>query len=130
MPQQRPTGLIMDYGGVLDGGPRLLDYARRARAAGIRTAVFSGGHAVPDECHDVFEAVLLGAVGGARKPAPEAFAAAAAALGLPPRACVVVDDAAVNVRGAAAAGAIGVRHDDPGSTLAELEILLGVPARG
>lgn len=129
MPEQgRPTGLIVDYGGVLDEGPLLLDYARRARAAGIRTAVFSGGHAVPDECHDGFDVVLLGAVGGARKPAPAAFAAAASELGLAPGACVVVDDLAVNVRGAAAAGAIGVQHDDARRTLAELETLLGVPA--
>ncbi|MBW0106962.1 HAD-IA family hydrolase [Pseudonocardia sp. KRD-291] len=123
-----PDGLIVDYGGVLDEGPLLLEYARRARAAGVRTAVFSGGHAVPDECHDVFDLVLLGAVRGARKPSPEAFAAAASELGLPPGRCVVVDDVAVNVRGAVAAGAIGVRHDDAQSTLAELEVLLGVPA--
>ena len=123
-----PGGLIVDYGGVLDEGPLLLAYARRARAAGIRTAVFSGGHAVPDECHDVFDLVLLGAVRGARKPSPEAFAAAASELGLAPGRCVVVDDIAVNVRGAVAAGAIGVRHDDAQTTLAELEVLLGVPA--
>ena len=89
---ERPSGLIVDYGGVLDEGPAVLDYARRARRAGIRTAVFSGGHAVPEECHEVFEVVLLGAVEGARKPAPEAFRAAARALGLPPGSCVVVDD--------------------------------------
>ena len=128
MPEERPGGLIVDYGGVLDEGPLVLEYARRARAAGIRTAVFSGGHAVPDECHEVFETVLLGAVDGARKPSPDAFRAAAAALGLPPGRCVVVDDVPANVRGAAAAGAIGVRHDDADRTLAELEMLLGVPA--
>ena len=132
MPEQnRPIGLILDYGGVLDEGPLLLEYARRARSAGIRTAVFSGGHEVPDEYHEVFDLVLLGAVRGARKPAPEAFAAAAAELGLAPQRCVVVDDIALHVRGAAAAGAIGVHHDDGDAevTLAELETLLGVPAR-
>ncbi|WP_207223654.1 HAD-IA family hydrolase [Pseudonocardia sediminis] len=129
MPEQEtPSGLIVDYGGVLDEGPLVLEYARRARAAGIRTAVFSGGHAVPDECHEVFDLVLLGAVRGARKPSPESFAAAAAELGVPPERCVVVDDIPVNVRGAAAAGAIGVHHDDAYTTLAELETLLGVPA--
>ncbi|MDQ4119405.1 MAG: HAD-IA family hydrolase [Actinomycetota bacterium] len=128
MTDQRPGGLIVDYGGVLDDGPLVLDYARRARAAGVRTAVFSGGHAVPDECVATFELVLLGAVSGARKPAPEAFVNAARALGLPPRRCVVVDDVPVNVRGAAAAGAVGVLHRRPEATLAELEILLGVPA--
>lgn len=124
----RPDGLIVDYGGVLDDGPLVLDYARRARAAGVRTAVFSGGHAVPDECVETFELVLLGAVNGARKPRPEAFANAARALGLSPGRCVVVDDVPVNVRGAAAAGAVGVLHRHPEATLSELEILFGVPA--
>lgn len=121
-------GLILDYGGVLDDGPFLLGYARRARAAGVRTAVFSGGHGVPDECREAVEIVLLGAISGARKPQPEAFANAARALGLPPGDCVVVDDVRANVRGAVAAGAIGVLHTGPETTLSELEILLGVPA--
>ena len=33
------------------------------------------------------------------------------------------------VRGAAAAGAVGVRHTGAETTLGELEVLLGVPAR-
>ncbi len=131
MPQeQRPSGLIVDYGGVLDDGPLVLDFARRARAAGVRTAVFSGGHSVPDDCAETFEVVLLGAAYGARKPSPQAFTNAAGALGLEPRRCVVVDDVPANVRGAAAAGAVGVLHRDPEATLSELEILFGVPASG
>lgn len=124
-------GLIVDYGGVLDepgGGDRLLDYVRRAATAGVRTVLFSGAHAVPDECAAAFGTVLLGAVRGARKPGPDAFAAAAAEAGLAAAECVVVDDLGACVRGAVAAGAVGVRHVDAGTTLAELEILLGVPA--
>ena len=124
-------GLIVDYGGVLDepyGGVRLLDYARRAADAGVRTALFSGAHAVPDECAAAFDAVLLGAVRGARKPSPDAFAAVAAEIGLAAADCVVVDDMGACVRGAAAAGAVGVQHVEVDATLAELELLLGVPA--
>ncbi|ANY07601.1 HAD-IA family hydrolase [Pseudonocardia sp. HH130630-07] len=126
-------GLIVDYGGVLDDpgtGPLLLGYARRAAAAGVRTALFSGAHAVPEDCAAAFGTVLLGAVRGARKPSPDAFAAAAAELGLAAADCVVVDDIGACVRGAAAAGAVGVRHVDAEATLAELEVLLGVPAAG
>ena len=126
-------GLIVDYGGVLDDpadGALLLAYARRAAAAGIRTALFSGAHAVPDEVAAAFGTVLLGAVRGARKPSPDSFAAAAAELGLPAGDCVVVDDMGACVRGAAAAGAVGVRHTGAETTLGELEVLLGVPARG
>lgn len=124
-------GLIVDFGGVLDApgdAGLLLDYARRAGAAGVRTALFSGAHAVPDECAAAFDAVLLGAVRGARKPSPDAFAAVAAEIGLPAGNCVLVDDTGVCVRGAVAAGMVGVRHENAGATLAELEILLGVPA--
>ena len=126
-------GLIVDFGGVLDepgDADLLLDYARRAAAAGVRTALFSGAHAVPDECAGAFDTVLLGAVRGARKPSPDAFAAVAAELGVPTRDCVLVDDTGVCVRGAVAAGMVGVRHENAGATLAELEILLGVAATG
>lgn len=125
-------GLVVDYGGVLDepgGGALLLDYARRAAVAGVRTALFSGAHAVPDDAIAAFGTVLLGAVRGARKPGPDAFTAVAAELGLPPRECVAVDDTGACVRGAVAAGMVGVRHHRAEATLAELEILLGVPAR-
>jgi beta-phosphoglucomutase len=52
------------------------------------------------------------------KPAPDIFLAAAADLGVPPAACVVVEDAPAGVRAAKAGGmgAIGVaRRDDAGS---------------
>ncbi|MHA6792929.1 HAD-IA family hydrolase [Pseudonocardia bannensis] len=117
-------GLIMDYGGVLTDGPELLDIPRRARAAGVRTALLSDAHQVPDGCADLFDVVVLGAAAGARKPDPEAFRRVAALLELAPEQCVVVDDLPVNVRGARAAGAVTIRHEDPGTTVAELEILL------
>lgn len=118
-------GLILDYGGVLTDGPIMAQLPVRARAAGLRVALLSDAHAVPDGLEDRFDAVVLGGRGGARKPDPEAFRRAAALLGLQPGDCVVVDDLPVNVRGAGAAGAVGVRHTDVESTLRELDILLG-----
>jgi hypothetical protein len=41
--------------------------------------------------------------------------------------CVVVDDLPGNVRGARAAGAVAVLHDDTDTTVAEVEILLALP---
>ena len=49
-----------------------------------------------------------------------------AALGLAAKECVVVDDLPRNVRGARAAGAIGVLHDEPDTTVGEVEILLAL----
>jgi HAD superfamily hydrolase (TIGR01509 family) len=55
------------------------------------------------------------------KPAPDIFLEAAARLGIPPSACVVVEDSPLGIRGAAAAGmaavavpdgAVGIAHED------------------
>jgi hypothetical protein len=40
---------------------------------------------------------------------------------------VVVDDLQANIRGAREAGAVGVLHDDPDTTIGEVEILLALP---
>lgn len=122
MPQVR--GLVMDYGGVLTDGPRVCALAGRARAAGLPTALLSDAHAVPPECAELFDVVVLGAVLGVRKPDPEVFRRVAGLLGLAPHECVVVDDLERNIRGARAAGAVAVHHHDADSTVAEVEILL------
>ncbi len=45
---------------------------------------------------------------------------------MPPERCVFVDDIAANVRGAVAAGMVGVHHVETGTTLEELEALFGI----
>jgi HAD superfamily hydrolase (TIGR01509 family) len=117
----------MDYGGVLTDGVDMLDLPRRARAAGWSTALVSDADTVPDAVAELFDVLVLGAAVGARKPDPEVYRRTAALLGLDPQQCVVVDDLPVNVRGARAAGAVGVLHDDPDTTVADVEILLALP---
>jgi putative hydrolase of the HAD superfamily len=120
-------GLILDYGGVLTDGEDMADVPRRARAAGLRLALVSDAHAIPDELREAFDVVVLGATVGARKPDPEVLRRTAELLGLEPGECVVVDDVPVNVRGAAASGAVGVLHSAPEVTLCELGVLLDLP---
>jgi FMN phosphatase YigB (HAD superfamily) len=120
-------GLILDYGGVLTDGEDMADVPRRARAAGLRLALVSDAHAIPDELREAFDVVVLGATVGARKPDPEVFRRTAELLGLEPGECVVVDDVPVNVRGAAASGAVGLLHSAPEVTLCELGVLLDLP---
>jgi putative hydrolase of the HAD superfamily len=118
----------MDYGGVLTDGVAMLDLPRRARAAGQPTALVSDADSVPGAVAELFDVLVLGFAVGARKPDPEVYRRTAELLGLEPEDCVVVDDLARNVRGARAAGAVGVLHDDPDTTVAEVEILLALPA--
>ena len=120
-------GLIMDYGGVLTDGVEMLDLPRRARAAGRPTALVSDADTVPEAVAALFDVLVLGEAVGARKPDPEVYRRTAALLGLEPQDCVVVDDLARNVSGARTAGAIAVLHNDPDTTVAEVEILLALP---
>lgn len=127
MPGVPLRGLIVDYGGVLTDGPDLLDAVRRARARGVSTALLTDAHTVPDEYVGLFDVMALGSALGVRKPDPEVFRRVAARLGLGVEDCVVVDDAAANVRGARDAGAVVIRHRDPATTVAEMDILLDLP---
>jgi len=119
-------GLVMDLGGVLTDGPEVLDLVRRARAVGCPTALVSDAHAVPDDLAVLFDVLVLGPALGVRKPDPEVFRRTAGLLGLGVGECVVVDDLAANVRGARQAGAVVVHHVDPGRTVDEVEVLLGL----
>ena len=118
-------GLLVDYGGVLTDGRDVAAAVRRARAAGIATALVTDANEVPEEVAALFDVVVLGPTLGVRKPDPEVFRRAAVRLGLTPQECVVVDDHLANVRGARAAGAVVVHHTDACATLEELQVLFG-----
>lgn len=128
------TGLVLDYGGVvtdpgeatgMEGEPPIAAVARRARRAGIRTALLSNADAVADhpEWGELFDTVVLSGVVGMAKPDAEIYRLTARRLGVAPQDCVFVDDLRSNVAGAVAAGMVGVHHRSVASTLAELETL-------
>jgi FMN phosphatase YigB (HAD superfamily) len=119
--------LVMDYGGVLTEGAPMLSLPHRARKAGLATALVSDAHAVPEAVARLFDVVVLGGALGVRKPDPEVFRRVAGLLKVAPTECVVVDDLARNVRGATAAGAVGVLHRAVSLTVEEVEILLDLP---
>lgn len=110
---------------------RMIAAVDAARAAGVRTALVSNswGLGVYRRARDVlhrFDAVLISGELGMRKPDPEIFLLAAERVGLPPSACVFVDDLPSNCAAAAALGMAAVRHRSAGETIPELERLLGV----
>jgi epoxide hydrolase-like predicted phosphatase len=131
----RPDGTQVEAVGLLDrafAGMRLssmVDVVRRAREGGVRTALLSNSWGMAYDRSDwdrLFDALVISGEVGLRKPEPEIYRLAAERLGARPEECVFVDDLAVNVRGAAAVGMVGVHHTAVESTVEELETLFGV----
>jgi putative hydrolase of the HAD superfamily len=110
--------------------------ARRLRPV-FRTAVLSNADATLRGrlrelgIHDHFDTILSSAEEGVAKPDAEIYRRAAERVGLPPEACVFVDDAEVNVRAAEALGMRGILYRvDRGQDLAALLAELGVHPDG
>jgi len=110
--------------------PAMYEIIRTLRAAGFSTALLSnswGGDEYPRaDFPALFDAVVISAEVGLRKPEAAIFLLAADALGLDPRECAFVDDVAANVAAAAACGMTGVLHTDPAATAVALAGLFGV----
>jgi putative hydrolase of the HAD superfamily len=109
--------------------PVMVTVVRRAHDAGIRTALLSNSWSMSaydrDAWEQTFDAVVISGEVGMRKPDREIYLHTAAQIGLPAAACVFVDDLAGNVRGAVAAGMVGVHHVSASATVAELAALFG-----
>jgi putative hydrolase of the HAD superfamily len=104
------------------------DLLRRVRRAGLKTAMLSnswGISAYPaDVLAELFDAVVISAEVGMRKPEERIFRHATGLLGLDPAECVFIDDIEANVQAAEALGMTGVLHTDPAATAGRLAELL------
>ncbi|HVY10201.1 MAG TPA: HAD family phosphatase [Mycobacteriales bacterium] len=112
--------------------PAMAAVLRHAKAAGLRTALLSNswGLDYPRESWDeLFDVIVISGEVGMRKPEARIYQHAADKLGLPPEACVFVDDLAPNIRGAEAVGMVGIHHVTPQQTIEQLEGLLGIDLR-
>lgn len=112
--------------------PDMVEVVRRARGHGLRTGLLSNSWGLDyprDGWDGLFDAVVISGEVGMRKPEEGIYRLVAERLGLSTAECVFVDDLRPNVRGAVAAGMVGVHHRDLASTVAELETLLEVPLR-
>jgi putative hydrolase of the HAD superfamily len=117
--------------GAMQPDEAMVDGVRAARRAGVRTAMLSNSWG--DDRYDrvmlaeLFDAWVISAEVGLRKPDPEIYELAAERLGLPPEACVFVDDLPGNLKPARAIGMATVVHrGDAEATLREVGELLGV----
>jgi putative hydrolase of the HAD superfamily len=129
---------VADHAGLIDRlfagsrpDPPMLDAVRAAKAAGIRTGLISnswGTHRYDRrQLAELFDGVVISGEVGMRKPAPEMYSLGAERIGLPPEACVFVDDLPFNLDPAAEMGMATVHHVSAEQTIAELEALLGIP---
>jgi epoxide hydrolase-like predicted phosphatase len=132
---------VEDHNGLIDRlfagmapDEEMLGAVRAAKAAGVRTGLISNswGDATNydrDTFPDLFDGVVISAEEGMRKPDPEIYVLGAQRVGLPPEACVFVDDLPGNLKPARALGMATVHHTTAAETIAELEGVLGVPLR-
>ena len=108
----------------------MLDLLRRVRQAGLKTAMLSNSWGITaypaDLLPELFDAVVISAEVGMRKPEERIFRLAAEVLGLEPAECVFIDDIQDNVAAARAVGLVGVHHRGTRQTKEQLAGLLGV----
>ncbi len=103
----------------------------QARRHGVRTAILSNdpggpaGRGLRELAGPFVDVVVLSGDVGLAKPDRRIYELVAQRIGLDPGECVFVDDLVGNVRGAAAAGMVGVHHGDPVVAAEEIRILLG-----
>jgi epoxide hydrolase-like predicted phosphatase len=124
------AGLIERLFAGMQPDDRMIDAVRAIRRAGRLTCLVSNSWSVShyDEAQmrELFDAVVISGKVGLHKPQPEIFELAAERVGLPPSACVFVDDLRENCAGAEAVGMAAILHRDASDTIPELERLLGV----
>jgi epoxide hydrolase-like predicted phosphatase len=113
----------------------MVEAVAAARRAGVRTGLVSNSWGAGTKYdrsrfEELFDGVVISSDEGLRKPDPAIYALGASRIGLPPEACVFVDDLPGNLKPARAMGMATVRHVDAQQTIAELQELLGVSLTG
>ncbi len=108
----------------------MVDAVRRARQAGVRTALVSNSWGVHRYPHDVFDelfdGVVISALEGTRKPSRRMYELGAERAGVAPEQAVYVDDLPFNLPPAEELGMATVHHTSAETTIPELERLLGL----
>jgi putative hydrolase of the HAD superfamily len=108
----------------------MVDAVRRARQAGVRTALVSnswGVHRYPlDMFSELFDGVVISGEERIRKPHTRMYELGAQRAGVAPEHCVFVDDLPFNLTPAEELGMATVHHTSSETTIPELERILGV----
>lgn len=124
--QIAPDGLLKRLFAHFSHAHDMTGLVRRAKSAGIRTALLSNswGNTYPDHLFDgMFDVVVISGEVGMRKPEPRIFEHTLELIGLAPHEVVFVDDLRHNIEAAVEVGMVGVLHTSYAETLTELEAL-------
>ncbi|WP_127353811.1 HAD family hydrolase [Actinacidiphila soli] len=127
-----PTDLMRRALANLPLEPRMVQAARRARAAGIKVAMLSNSFGItpynPYKALGMWDgewdAIVLSEQVGVRKPDPGIYQHTLDALQLAGEECVFVDDHAENLPPAQALGIRTIHHTDAVATVTQLDALL------
>jgi epoxide hydrolase-like predicted phosphatase len=129
-----PEGLIDGLFAGVEPDTAMVQAVRRAREAGVRTALVSnswGVHRYPhDLFDDLFDGVVISGEERIRKPARRMYELGAERAGAAPERCVYVDDLLFNLTPAEELGMAVIHHTSAETTIPELERLLGVALSG
>ena len=125
------------YFSHLEPNDELIDHLRTVRDEhGLRLALLTNNvreweprwrAMLPD---DLFELVVDSAFVGMRKPEPRIYELTLQRLGLPPEACVFIDDLDVNCDAARELGIATIRFESTAQAIGELDALLDGGAAG
>jgi len=124
-------GLIGRLWADLGPDEEMIEAVAAFRERGVRTGLISNswGTALKyeeDLMARLFDGLVISHLEGIRKPDPAIYALGAERIGLPPEACVFVDDLPGNLKPARAMGMATVVHRSAAETVPQLEALLGV----
>jgi len=125
----QPDGLLAKMFAATVFDQVMHEMIRTARQAGLRTGLLSNSWGAIYPRHlfpELFDAVVISAEVGMRKPEERIFLHAAELLGLEPGECVFIDDIEENVAAAQAAGLVGLHHRTADETTGRLTELLGI----
>jgi putative hydrolase of the HAD superfamily len=128
--QVEPEGLIDGLFAGVTPDTAMVEAVKRARAAGVKTALVSnswGTHRYPHELFaEMFDGVVISGEEGIRKPSRRMYELGAERAGAQATACVYVDDLPFNLTPAQELGMATVHHTGAETTIPELERLLGI----
>ncbi|MBM7862349.1 HAD family hydrolase [Lentzea nigeriaca] len=120
------TGLLRRMFGGATPDPAMVELVRKARAAGLHTALLSNswGEGYPkDLLIELFDTVVISGRVGLRKPDERIYLHTLEQIGVPAGRAVFFDDAPVNVEAAHAVGMHAFRHTTADTTRAHLATL-------